>query len=132
MYLLEATFQFASKSFSTIKTLILNFCYILSKKKLIPQDFLSFQVAAGGLIFLGSWVFKTYHHYNELTTANFTLVPASIVIAVGVILFIVGGLGCTAACKENKCLLAVVSTIIFLKTLKTLNFKGFELCAFAR
>ena len=67
------------------------------------------QVAGGGMIFLGSWVYKTYHHFDELTTANFTLVPATIVLVVGSLLFLLGLLGCVGACKENKCLLAVVS-----------------------
>lgn len=68
-----------------------------------------FQGAAAGLIFMGAWVYHTYDHFSELTTANLTLIPAAIVIVVGVILFVIGSLGCIAACKENKCLLAVVS-----------------------
>ncbi|WAR00952.1 TSN3-like protein [Mya arenaria] len=68
--------------------------------------------AAAGLIFLGAWVFKTYKHYNELTTANLTLIPALIVIIVGVILFFLGCMGCCAAFKENKCLLAVFFSLM--------------------
>jgi len=70
--------------------------------------------AAAGLIFLGAWVFKTYKHYNELTTANLTLIPALIVILVGVVLFFLGCMGCCAAFKESKCLLAVVDSIVIL------------------
>ena len=58
---------------------------------------------------MGAWVYHTYKHFSELTTANLTLIPAAIVIAVGAFLFIIGCLGCIAACKENKCLLAIVS-----------------------
>ena len=58
---------------------------------------------------MGAWVYHTYNHFSELTTANLTLIPAAIVISVGVFLFIIGCLGCIAACKENKCLLAIVS-----------------------
>jgi len=54
-------------------------------------------------------VYNTYNHYNELTTANITLIPATIILAVGVFMFIVGICGCVAACKESKILLAVVS-----------------------
>lgn len=54
-------------------------------------------------------MYNTYNHYNDLTTANLTLIPASIILAVGVFMFILGICGCLAACKENKILLAVVS-----------------------
>lgn len=54
-------------------------------------------------------MYNTYSHYNELTTANLTLIPASIILGVGVFMFILGILVCLAACKENKILLAVVS-----------------------
>ena len=64
---------------------------------------------------MGAWVYHTYNHFSELTAANLTLIPAAIVISVGAFLFIIGSLGCIAACKESKCLLAVVS-----------NFKAYE------
>lgn len=73
-----------------------------------------FWAAAAGLIFLGSWVYHTYHHFSELTTANLTLIPAAIVIAVGVFLFIIGSLGCIAACKENKCILAIFFSLLLI------------------
>lgn len=73
-----------------------------------------FWAAAAGLIFLGAWVYHTYHHFSELTTANLTLIPAAIVISVGVFLFIIGSLGCIAACKENKCLLAVFFSLLLI------------------
>ena len=86
------------------KTWALNQC-----KTLYLLFLLFFQAAAAGLIFMGAWVYHTYNHFSELTTANLTLIPAAIVISVGVFLFIIGCLGCIAACKENKCLLAIVS-----------------------
>ena len=67
------------------------------------------QAVAAGLFFVGGWVFNTYKHFDEIAEANFTLIPASIIIAVGVLMFIVGIVGCIAGFKENKCLLAVVS-----------------------
>lgn len=62
-----------------------------------------------GLFFVGGWVFNSYKHFDEIAEANFTLIPASIIIAVGVLMFIVGIVACIAAFKENKCLLAVVN-----------------------
>ncbi|XP_014783242.1 tetraspanin-36 isoform X1 [Octopus bimaculoides] len=62
--------------------------------------------AAAILFYGGAWIFKTYHHFDQLTTANITLIPASIIIGVGIILFIIGLLGIVAAGKENRWLLA--------------------------
>ncbi|GAB1605091.1 tetraspanin-36-like isoform X2 [Argonauta hians] len=67
---------------------------------------LLFWTAAAILFYGGAWIFKTYHHFDQLTTANITLIPASIIIGVGVILFIIGLLGIVAAGKENRWLLA--------------------------
>lgn len=66
-----------------------------------------------GLFFVGGWVFNSYKHFDEIAEANFTLIPASIIIAVGVLMFIVGIVACIAAFKENKCLLAVVNDYFF-------------------
>ncbi|KAK3098262.1 hypothetical protein FSP39_017695 [Pinctada imbricata] len=73
---------------------------------------LIFWGAAAGLFFVGGWVFSTYKHYNEITEANFTLIPAVIIICVGVFLFIIGITSCVAACKENKCLLACLFSML--------------------
>lgn len=63
---------------------------------------------------MGAWVYHTYNHFSELTSASLTLVPAGIVICVGVFLFIIGAIGCIAACKENKCLLAVFFALLLI------------------
>ena len=81
-------------------------CYLV---KLILICLLYFKTAAAILFYGGAWIFKTYHHFDQLTTANITLIPASILIAVGIVLFIVGVVGIIAAGKENRWLLAAVS-----------------------
>ena len=58
---------------------------------------------------VGAWVFATYHHYDELTKGTHILVPAVIMMAVGVFIFVLGCMGCVGAFKEQKCLLGVVS-----------------------
>ncbi|KAL4227499.1 Tetraspanin [Mactra antiquata] len=70
--------------------------------------------AAAALIFMGAWVYHTYKHFSELTTASLTLIPAGIIIIVGVFLFILGCIGCIAACKENKCLLAIFFSLLLI------------------
>lgn len=88
-------------------------CTVTSKAGLIIIS-LIFWAAAAGLFFIGGWVYNTYDHYDELTTANLTLIPATIIIAAGVFMFLVGVCGCLAACKENKILLAVLFTVLLI------------------
>ncbi|XP_061163668.1 tetraspanin-36-like [Saccostrea echinata] len=86
-------------------------CTMTSKVGLILIGLIFWAVAAG-LFFVGGWVFNTYKHFDEIAEANFTLIPASIIIAVGVMMFVVGLVGCAAAFKENKCLLAVLFSFL--------------------
>ncbi|XP_048734850.1 tetraspanin-3-like [Ostrea edulis] len=86
-------------------------CTMTSKIGLLLIGLIFWSVAAG-LCFIGGWVFNTYKHFDEIAEANFTLVPASIIIAVGVMMFLVGIVGCIAAFKENKCLLAVLFSFL--------------------
>lgn len=67
------------------------------------------QGVAVALVFLGGYIFKTYGYYEHVTQAKYTLVPAIIAILVGLFMFVTGVLGCTAACKGNKCSLGIVS-----------------------
>ena len=65
----------------------------------------------------GIYVFASFGHINEFTLTTYTLIPASIVIAAGVILFLLGIFGACGACRENKCMLAiffVVSGALFI------------------
>ena len=70
---------------------------------------MSLQAVAGGLIFIGSWVYMEFNHFEELSEAIHTLVPATVLIGAGVFFFILGLIGCIGACKEQKCLLGMVS-----------------------
>lgn len=75
---------------------------------------LIFWGAAAGLIFVGAWVFKEYRDYSLLTESLYTLVPATILIAVGFFFFLLGIVGCVGACKEQKCLLGLFFTILLI------------------
>jgi len=82
-----------------------------------PKVFLAFLTlvfwaAAGGLIFVGSWVFKEFDHFEELSDAIHTLVPAAVLIGAGIFFFILGLIGCIGACKEQKCLLGLYFTLL--------------------
>ena len=67
-----------------------------------------FQAAAAGLIFVGVWVYTEYRHYEQMGEATYTLIPATIIMALGVFFFILGLVGCVGAFKEQRCMLGVV------------------------
>ncbi|KAK2164480.1 hypothetical protein LSH36_63g09008 [Paralvinella palmiformis] len=69
-------------------------------------------VAAAGLICIGAWVYKEYHHYDLIAESLYTLVPATILMAVGVFFFLLGIIGFIGAYKEQKCLLGLFFTIL--------------------
>lgn len=101
-------------------------CTMTSKVGLMVIGLIFWAVTAG-LFFVGGWVFNSYKHFDEIAEANFTLIPASIIIAVGVLMFIVGIVACIAAFKENKCLLAVLFSfmLIILTALVTSGALGY-------
>ncbi|PVD19586.1 hypothetical protein C0Q70_20076 [Pomacea canaliculata] len=68
--------------------------------------------AAVALCFISAWVFKTYNDFGHLTESTLILLPASIVLGIGIFMFIVGLLGFIAVCKEHKLLLSIFFCLI--------------------
>lgn len=54
-------------------------------------------------------MFITYDDYDHFFEDVYTLIPASIIIAVGTLLFIIGLIGCCATIRESSCGLTAVS-----------------------
>jgi len=75
---------------------------------------LVFWGVAAGLMFMGAWMFKEYQHYDEIAEAKYTLISATIIMASGVFLFLLGIIGCVGAFKEQKCLLALFFSVMLL------------------
>ncbi len=65
---------------------------------------------------MGAWVYNEYQNYEQIGQALYTLVPASILIAIGVFFFILGIVGCVGAYKEQKCMLGLVSELRLTET----------------
>lgn len=65
---------------------------------------------------VGAYVYSGYQHFEQIADATYTLLPATIIIAVGVFFFILGIIGCVGAFKEQKCLLGLVSLYIHIPT----------------
>ncbi|KAL5004635.1 hypothetical protein ScPMuIL_018091 [Solemya velum] len=88
-------------------------CAITSKVCLLAVGVV-FWAAAAGLCYISAWVFSTYKDYSHIATATMTLVPASIILAVGCLMFLLGLVSCVAACKDSKCLLAVLFSLLLI------------------
>ena len=62
------------------------------------------------MIGIGAWIFSEVQHVDEIADAKYTLLPAVIIMTCGIFLFILGIIGCVGAFKEQRCLLALVSS----------------------
>ena len=71
-----------------------------------------FQTIALLLLLVGGHMFLRLHGVEKLTDAKQILIPASIFIAAGIALFLLGVVGCAGALKEQKCLLGFVCVLI--------------------
>ena len=49
-----------------------------------------------------------YRNYEQMGEATYTLIPATIIMALGIFFFILGLVGCVGAFKEQRCMLGVV------------------------
>ena len=64
------------------------------------------------LLMVGIMLFLDLHGVERISDAKHILVPASIFIAAGIVLFLLGVVGCAGALKEQKCLLGFVSVFL--------------------
>ena len=68
-----------------------------------------FQLVAGGLLFVCTWIVLQYFS-TSCEFANFyLLIPLGVIGVVGVLLFLNSFVGCCGAVRESKCCLSVVS-----------------------
>jgi len=74
---------------------------------------LCFWVAAIFLWIVAGAVIVTYGHYDKFTESHYTLIPAVIIIVVGVFFFFAGILGCCSMFNMNKCVLILFGFILF-------------------
>lgn len=75
-----------------------------------------FWLSGVGLIAIGAFIRTNYGEYFSFVDHSFGNVPA-VLIAVGVIVFIIGFLGCCGALKENHCMVttfAILLAMIFI------------------
>ncbi|XP_046745256.1 CD63 antigen-like [Diprion similis] len=65
------------------------------------------------LISLGSTILAVYHEYHYFLDTKFFSVP-SLLIAIGVIIFLIAFFGCCGAVRENYCMVVTFATLLIL------------------
>lgn len=78
---------------------------------MIIVECLIFQLAGIGLIAAGSYVLVEFKEYVSLVEGNYSS-AAALLVAVGVLIFIIAAFGCCGAFKENYICVMIVSRLI--------------------
>jgi len=89
----------------------MNGCAITSRAVLIIIS-LVFLAATIASLYIGVEIYITYQHFNEVTTSQYVLIPASILIAIGIFMLVLFIISCLSSCKESKCLLACLFMLL--------------------
>jgi len=67
------------------------------------------QALSAGLIFLAVWIVTEYNKFEHLSDIlSSSLLPAFILLAVGIVLFALGTIGCVGVVRDHKCLVGLV------------------------
>lgn len=64
------------------------------------------------MAYVGAYVIKSYDNFNSFIQDKYTMVPATIIICVSVVMFIFGLVGCCATIRESKVGLTFVSVCV--------------------
>jgi len=73
-----------------------------SSRTVIGISSILFLGGAIGLWIIGSYALTSYKHVDSLSSVYYTLVPASVILSVGVLFFLSSILGCCAAGTEGR------------------------------
>lgn len=77
-------------------------CGIVTSKTVLLFLSLVFWAAGAALAYVGAYVIKSYDNFDSFIQDKYTLIPAAIIIAVSVVMFIFGLVGCCATIRESK------------------------------
>ncbi|XP_071763342.1 tetraspanin 36 [Centroberyx gerrardi] len=77
-------------------------CGIITSKTVLLLLSLVFWAAGASLTYVGAYVIKSYNNFDNFLEDKYTLIPAAIIISVGVVMFIFGLVGCCATLRESK------------------------------
>lgn len=77
-------------------------CGIITSKTVLLLLNVIFWAAGGALAYVGSYVIKSYNNFDNFLQDKYTFISAGIIIPVGVVMFIIGTVGCYATLRESK------------------------------
>ncbi|KAM3867464.1 tetraspanin 36 [Diretmus argenteus] len=89
-------------------------CGVFTSKTVLLFLSLIFWAAGVALTYVGAYVIKSYNNFDNFLQDKYTLIPAAIIIGVGVVMFVFGLVGCCATVKESKIGLSFFFLIILL------------------
>lgn len=90
-------------------------CCTLTSKITIVVVAVLFWVVSGALIFLSAWILTEYAKFGHVADiANSSLLPAYVLLCVGIVLFVLGLIGCIGAMAEQKCLMGLYFSLLLL------------------
>ncbi|XP_012683983.1 tetraspanin 36 [Clupea harengus] len=89
-------------------------CGIITSKTVLLLLSLMFWAAGAALAYVGAYVIKSYNSFQSFLEDKTTLIPATIIIVVAAVMFIIGIVGCCSTLRESKIGLGFFMIIILL------------------
>ncbi|KAL0979789.1 hypothetical protein UPYG_G00189700 [Umbra pygmaea] len=87
-------------------------CGIITSKTVLLLLSLIFWAAGASLTYVGSYIIQSYNNFDKFLEDKYTLIPAAIIITVGVVMFVIGVVGCCATLREStvglSCFLMII------------------------
>ncbi|XP_053481010.1 tetraspanin 36 [Ictalurus furcatus] len=77
-------------------------CGIIASKTVLLLLSLIFWAAGSALAYVGAYVISSYKNFDDFRVDKYSVIPAAIIIAVAVVMFIIGIIGCCATLRESK------------------------------
>ncbi|XP_059821535.1 tetraspanin-36-like [Hypanus sabinus] len=78
-------------------------CGVVISKSVLLFISLIFWAAGGVLIYIGATLLSTYKDYAHFFKDQYTVLPAVVIIAIALVMFLFGIIGCCATLKESRC-----------------------------
>ncbi|GAA6106004.1 tetraspanin 36 [Tachysurus ichikawai] len=87
---------------------------ILASKTVLLFLSLIFWLAGAALAYISSYVIISYKNFSSFTVDKYAIIPVAIILAVAIVMFIVGIIGCCATLRESNIGLGIFLLIILL------------------
>ncbi|XP_051498499.1 tetraspanin-36-like [Apus apus] len=89
-------------------------CGVITSKSVLLLLSLAFWAAAAGLTYVGAYVINTYRSYDNFLQDKYALLPAVIILAIAVVMFIIGLIGWCSTFRESRLGLGLFLAIILI------------------